>query len=173
MKDFLDLDDEIHPIEATTSTPLSQEEEEKEKFMVESKVTYTEALMVSLTSPLSEIKTPDGPLITNSADLGTSDASVAGEKNTSFTFLTEPASSSTFQPVVAALQSTSAFDSIIPLKEPNSTLASFSADSKIVDKVPSPSFPSSSAVSESIGLKFNAPLESKAENSDRLVSSCS
>lgn len=170
MKDFLDLDDEIHPIEAT-STQLSPEEEKQEKFMVESKVAYTEAVMVSKTSILSEIKPPDGPLITNSADLGTSDASVAGEKNT-FMFLTVPASSTTFQPVVAALQSTSAFDSIIPLEESNSTPVFISADSKIVDKVPSISF-SSSAVSESLCQKSNAPLESKPECSNRLVSSCS
>ncbi|KAG5556918.1 hypothetical protein RHGRI_007229 [Rhododendron griersonianum] len=170
MKDFLDLDDEIHPIEAT-STQLSPEEEKQEKFMVESKVAYTEAVMVSKTPRLSEIKPPDGPLITNSADLGTSDASVAGEKNT-FTFLTVPASSTTFQPVVAALQSTSAFDSIIPLEESNSTPVFISADSKIVDKVPSISF-SSSAVSESLCQKSNAPLELKPECSNSLANSAS
>ncbi|KAF7148749.1 hypothetical protein RHSIM_Rhsim03G0094000 [Rhododendron simsii] len=169
-EDFLDLDDEIHPIEAT-STQLSPEEEKQEKFMVESKVAYTEAVMVSKTSRLSEIKPPDGPLITNSADLGTSDASVAGEKNT-FTFLTVPASSTTFQPVVAALQSTSAFDSIIPLEESNSTPVFISADSKIVNKVPSISF-SSSAVSESLCQKSNAPLESKPECSNSLANSAS
>ncbi|XP_058208006.1 nuclear pore complex protein NUP1-like isoform X2 [Rhododendron vialii] len=169
-EDFLDLDDEIHPIEAT-STQLSPEVEKQEKFMVESKVAYTEAVMVSKTSRLSEIKPPDGPLITNSADLGTFDASVAGEKNT-FTFLTVPASSTTFQPIVAALQSTSAFDSIIPLKESNSTPVFISADSKIVDKVPSISF-SSSAVSESLCQKSNAPLESKPECSNSLANSAS
>ncbi|KAI8563335.1 hypothetical protein RHMOL_Rhmol03G0104200 [Rhododendron molle] len=169
-EDFLDLDDEIHPIEAT-STQLSLEEEKQEKFMVESKVACTEAVMVSKTSRLSEIKPPDGPLITNSADLGTSNLFVAGEKNT-VTFLTVPASSTTFLPVVAALQSTSAFDSIIPLEESNSTPVFISADSKIVDKVPSISF-SSSAVSESLCQKSNAALESKPECSNSLANSAS
>lgn len=171
MKDFLDLDDEIHPIEAT-SAQLSPDEEKQENFLEESEVACTEAVMVRKTSRLSEIKPPDGPLITNSADLGTSDVSVVGEKNT-FTVLTVPASSTTFQPVAATLQSTPAFASIIPLKESNSTPVFISADSKIVDKVLSDSFSSSSAVSESLYQKSNAPLESKPECSNRLVSSSS
>lgn len=167
MKDFLDLDDEIQSSE-TTSTPLSQEKVKQENVAVESKIACNEAVMVNKTSTLSEIKPPDGPLIKNSAELGTSDAPVAVEKTTRFTFNTVPASSTTFRPVVETVQSTSAFDAIVPLKESNSTPALFSADYESVDNVPSLPLSSPSAVSESLGLHSNAPLESKRSN--RLVS---
>ncbi|KAI7980189.1 Nuclear pore complex protein NUP1 [Camellia lanceoleosa] len=167
-EDFLELDDEIFSNEAA-STPLAEGKKKFETSVVESKAVSSEAVTVDKTSAVSEFKTLDGPILKKSTDLGTSDETVVGEKNTSFTFSVSPASGTNFQPVVASPQSTSAFDKIVPPKEPNAPPPLFSFSSKNVDKIPSHTFSSTSSVSESSGLISCSPLEPKPESSSSLA----
>lgn len=130
-----------------------------------------EAVTVNNSPVLSEIKTSAGPLLRKPINLGTSDAPVASEKNTSFTLPTASFPGATFQPVVDTPQPTLAVDKIVPLKDPNAPSPLFISSLKNVDKVPSLTFSSSSSVSESLGLKSGVSLESRPENSNRSVSS--
>ncbi|GMP68206.1 hypothetical protein CsSME_00027897 [Camellia sinensis var. sinensis] len=167
-EDFLELDDEIFSNEAA-STPLAEGKKKFETSVVESKAVSSEAVTVDKTPAVSEFKTLDGPILKKSTDLGTSDETVVGEKNTSFTFSVSPASGTNFQPVVASPQSTSAFDKIAPPKEPNAPPPLFSFSSKNVAKIPSHAFSSTSSVSESSGLISCSPLEPKPESSSSLA----
>ncbi|KAL7252618.1 hypothetical protein ACSBR1_007228 [Camellia fascicularis] len=167
-EDFLELDDEIHSNEAA-SIPLAEGKEILEISVAESKAAASEAVTVNKTTVLPEIMPSASPIMKKSADLGTTDASVANEKNTGFSFSTAPASSPAFQPVVATSQSSSVFDRIVPLKEPNAPPPLFSSNYKSVDKVPSLTFSFPSSVSESFGQKSSAPLESKIENSNSFI----
>ncbi|CAL5406975.1 unnamed protein product [Camellia sinensis] len=167
-EDFLELDDEIFSNEAA-STPLAEGKKKFETSVVESKAVSSEAVTVDKTSAVSEFKTLDGPILKKSTDLGTSDETVVGEKNTSFTFSVSPASGTNFQPVVASPQSTSAFDKIVPPEEPNAPPPLFSFSSKNVAKIPSHAFSSTSSVSESSGLISCSPLEPKPESSSSLA----
>ncbi|KAI8029448.1 Nuclear pore complex protein NUP1 [Camellia lanceoleosa] len=164
-EDFLELDDEIHSNEAA-SIPLAEGKEILEISVAESKAAASEAVTVNKTPVLSETMPSASPIMKKSADLGTTDASVANEKNTGFSFSTAPASSPAFQPIVATPKSSSVFDRIVPLKEPNASPPLFSSNYKSVDKVPSLTFSFPSSVSESFGQKSSAPLESKIENSN-------
>ncbi|XP_028086924.1 nuclear pore complex protein NUP1 isoform X3 [Camellia sinensis] len=166
--DFLELDDEIHSNEAA-SIPLAEGKEILEISVAESKAAASEAVTVNKTPVLPEIMPSASPVMKKSADLGTTDASVANEKNTGFSFSTAPASSPAFQPVVATPQSSSVFDRIVPLEEPNAAPPLFSSNYKSVDKVPSLTFSFPSSVSESFGQKSSAPLESKVENSNSFI----
>ncbi|KAL6989172.1 hypothetical protein U1Q18_014924 [Sarracenia purpurea var. burkii] len=103
-----------------------------------------------------------------STDLGTSDASVAGDKNTGFTFPIAPASSTPFQSLGATVRSTSMLEKIIPIEESNAPSLLFTSSTNI-DKAPSLTFSSSSSASESLGPKSSAPFESKPEKSKSLA----
>ncbi|XP_057471457.1 nuclear pore complex protein NUP1-like isoform X2 [Actinidia eriantha] len=165
--EFLELDDGIHFTEPT-STPLAEEKEKLETSMEESKAAST-VVLVNKTLTSSAIKPPGGLAVKKSTHFKTSDASVADGKNTSFTFPTAPASSAPFQTVVACLQSTSAVDKIVPLKEPKAPSPISSSSSNDVNKVPLLTFSSSPSVSEFLALKSSAPSESKPESSISLT----
>ncbi|PSS04999.1 Nuclear pore complex protein [Actinidia chinensis var. chinensis] len=162
--DFLELDEEIHSNKAA-STLLAERKEKLEVSVVEDRVVSSEAVTVDKTPSVSDVRTLAGPVFEKSTDFGTSDGTV-GEKKMGFNLPTAPASSISFQLVMASPQSTSAFDKTVALKEPNAPPL-FSFSSKNVDEIPPLKFSSSSSVSEV--LKSSAPLEPKPQSPNSLV----
>lgn len=165
MKDFLDLDDEIRSSKAASTLP-AEGTKKVETSVVESKALSSEAVTVDETSLVPDSKQHANTELGKTTELEASDGTVIGDKKTGFTFPMALPSSTTFQLVS---KSTSAFDQIVPPKEPNAPAPLFSFGPKRVGEIPSP-FPYSSSISDSAVLKSSAPLEPRPESATRSVS---
>ncbi|XP_058183373.1 nuclear pore complex protein NUP1-like isoform X2 [Rhododendron vialii] len=163
-EDFLDLDDEIRYNKAA-STLLAEGTQKVETSVVESKVLSSEAVTVDKTSLLSDSKQHANTGLGKAPELEASDGTVIGDKKAGFTFPMALPSSTTFQLVS---KSTSAFDQIVPPKEPNAPAPLFSFGPKGVGEIPSP-FSYSSSINDSAVLKSSAPLEPQPESATSLA----
>ncbi|KAG5533019.1 hypothetical protein RHGRI_027305 [Rhododendron griersonianum] len=163
-EDFLDLDDEIRSNKAASTLP-AEGTKKVETSVVESKALSSEAVTVDETSLVPDSKQHANTELGKATELEASDGTVIGDKKTGFTFPMALPSSTTFQLVS---KSTSAFDQIVPPKEPNAPAPLFSFGPKRVGEIPSP-FPYSSSISDSAVLKSSAPLEPRPESATSLA----
>ncbi|KAA8539058.1 hypothetical protein F0562_025750 [Nyssa sinensis] len=171
-EDYVELDDDVHSNGDVSI--LSVEGREKLKMpVVENKALATEAATLDKSPALSGIKPPAGSELNRRTELETNNGSMTGERSTGFTFPTAPAPSMTLQPPVLTSQSSSAFDKIVPPKEPNVPPPLFSFGAKNDDKILPFKFSSSSSVSGSSGLNSVPLSDSKLESSNSFANGAS
>lgn len=163
MKDFLELDDEIHT-NGLVSAPLS---EGREELQLSGKAVSTEAIAVENTPANPEVKIPEGNT-TDRKDLGNSGGLVAAKENTGLHIPASLAPSSTSQQNMP-IQSISVVDKFVPSRDPNPSPPSFGLSSKNVDKVPSFTFSSTSTTNESPGVNTGSWPDPRQESSNRSV----
>lgn len=163
MKDFLEMEDEVHE-NGLVHEPLAGG---REALQISGKVVSTETEALEKTPANLDFSTAEG----NSADrkdLGESGDQVSAEKySVNIPASSAPSSTSqqniTFVPI-------SAVDKFVPPRDPKLSLPSFGLSSYNVDKVPAVTLASASATCESPGVSSAAWPDPRQENSKRLVS---